>query len=271
MSEQLATSQDETRVFFGSYLPGMKLADLHVHTRFSDGWWTPEALATAALERGLSAIAVTDHDGVRGAYAVAEACAQRNLPLIVIPGSEISAREGNYDVHVLGLNLVSDVPPWMSVAQTVDAIFAQGGVAVIPHPKAAGIGFPTFEQILSAGSPVAVEIFNSSVQDLRPLTRRQSQPNANREARSFYTEYAERLLGAVGGTDAHFRTIGRGLTAYDGDLLQAIRERRTAVLFRSEGERLRLWDLRGYVMGLRRLDQRRAASFGPRPGGRLTR
>ena len=42
------------------------LADLHIHTTFSDGINTPEAIVRQAVAAGLSAIAITDHDNVRG-------------------------------------------------------------------------------------------------------------------------------------------------------------------------------------------------------------
>lgn len=251
--------------FYGTYRPGMKLADLHIHTRHSDGWWEPEALALASLERGLSAIAITDHDGCAAGFEIADLCARRGLALEVIPGSEISAREAGRDVHVIGLGLERDVPPWMSVAQTVEAILSQGGIPLLPHPKEPGRGQPTFDQILALETPVAVEVFNAGVEDLERLSLRGGSPDLNEMARRFYEAHQDRLLGAVGGTDAHFRTVGRGLTAYDGNLLDAIRERRTAVLYRRERERLRPWDLAGYVAGLRRLDRRRSAIYGPRP------
>jgi hypothetical protein len=51
-------------VFSVDYTPEMLLADAHVHTTRSDGWWEPDRLAEAAVARGLSAIGITDHDVV---------------------------------------------------------------------------------------------------------------------------------------------------------------------------------------------------------------
>lgn len=254
------------RIFYGDYSPDMQLADLHVHTTRSDGWWEPERLAEAAVERGLSAIGITDHDDIRAGFAVADAAARRGLALRVYIGQEISARaEGNLgDIHVLGLDLTDEIRPWQSVWETIEAILKQGGFPILPHPRAAGRGRPTFDQILALDLPVAVEIYNASMLDLKRL-RDRSLPDANLEARDFYDAHRERLAGAVGGTDAHFRTIGRGLTAYRGDLREAIARRETAVLFRPERERLRPWDPVGYVKGLKRLDQRRSEKYGPRP------
>jgi NAD(P)-dependent dehydrogenase (short-subunit alcohol dehydrogenase family) len=255
----------EIEVFFGDYAPDMLLADIHVHTTHSDGWWEPERLAEAAVTRGLSAIAVTDHDEISGAHAVANAAAQGNLPLQVLIGQEVSARVDDHDIHILGLDLSDVIRPWQSIEATVEAILAQGGFPILPHPKAEGFGRPTFEQVLAIGHPVAVEIYNASVDDLLPIARLKHKPDANAAARQFYVEHREQLAGAVGGTDAHFRTVGRGLTGYRGDLRTAIESSQTAVLFRRERERLLPWDGIGYWRGLKRLDKRRSERFGPRP------
>lgn len=252
------------RIFYGQYASDMLLADLHVHTTRSDGWWEPERLAEAAVARGLSAIGITDHDDIVAGYEVANVVARRGLPLRVYIGQEISTRSDGSDVHVLGLDLTDEIRPWQSIPETVEAILKQGGFPILPHPRAPGRGRPTFDQILELELPVAVEIYNASMIDLKRL-RDRSIPDANDEARAFYEANQERLAGAVGGTDAHFRTIGRGLTAYRGDLREAIARRETAVLYRPERERLRPWDPVGYVRGLKRLDRRRSEKHGPRP------
>src|SRR5690349_17464590 len=218
----------DLRVFYGEYSTDMLLADLHVHTTRSDGWWEPERLAEAAVARGLSAVGITDHDDIAAGFAVADVAARRGLPLRVYVGQEVSARDAGHDVHVLGLDLTEEIRPWQSIPATIDAILKQGGFPILPHPRATGRGLPTFEQVLALDLPVAVEIYNASMLDLKRL-RDRSLADANEMARAFYDENRERLAGAVGGTDAHFRTIGRGLTAYRGDLRGAIARGETAV------------------------------------------
>ena len=181
----------EFDVFYGDYAPDMQLADLHVHTRRSDGWWAPERLAEAAVARGLSAVGTTDHDDIAAGYAVADYCARRNLPLRVYPGAEISARAGGHDVHVLGFDLSAEIAPWQSVEATVEAILRQGGFVVMPHPKAPGRGHPTFDQVLDLGEPVAVEVYNASVTDLARIARARGLKDANAEALAFYEAHRE--------------------------------------------------------------------------------
>ncbi len=242
----------------GSFRPGMKLADLHIHTRCSDGWWEPGPLAEAALAAGLDAIAITDHDDIRGGFLVRDYCERRSLPLIVLTGCETSAREAGRDIHVIGLGLVDEIRPWQSVAATVDAIVQQGAVPLMPHPTSAKHGRPSFEQILKLGVPVAIEVYNASIGDLQRINPKRRQESSNDRTCRFYESYGDRLLGGTGGTDAHFRTVGRGITAWDeGDLLDAIRERRTVVLASTRREHLMPWDPIGYIRGLRSMAQRR--------------
>ena len=75
-------------------------ADLHVHTTESDGTWNPRQIGSEAKLRGLSIIAVTDHDTVSGVIP-AQVAAPSDVE--VIPGIEISTSIGHSDeVHILG-------------------------------------------------------------------------------------------------------------------------------------------------------------------------
>ncbi|MDD5506152.1 MAG: PHP domain-containing protein [Candidatus Omnitrophica bacterium] len=77
----------------------MKYADLHVHTSESDGTLTPKQLVKEALSRGLSAIAIVDHDTV-GGIPEAMAAAQGE-DLEIIPGIELTAQHENQEIHIL--------------------------------------------------------------------------------------------------------------------------------------------------------------------------
>ena len=73
--------------------------DLHAHTDCSDGAYSPEALVSKAVNIGLRALAITDHDAVDGVGRARRVAPQ---DLEIIPGVEVSAREGSSDVHILG-------------------------------------------------------------------------------------------------------------------------------------------------------------------------
>jgi predicted metal-dependent phosphoesterase TrpH len=84
----------------------MKSADLHMHSTFSDGDWTPEKLVKSARRVGLTAIALTDHDSVDGLQQAVTFGQQHGLE--VIPGVEISAFDGGVDLHILGYGFDPD-------------------------------------------------------------------------------------------------------------------------------------------------------------------
>lgn len=89
----------------------MGYVDLHVHSCCSDGTLTPHELVDYAIEKGLSAIALTDHDTVDGldeitAYA-------KDKPIEVIPGIEYSTEYNHRDVHIVGLYIDYKAPVFL--------------------------------------------------------------------------------------------------------------------------------------------------------------
>jgi len=79
------------------YLP---IGDLHMHTSYSDGFFSPEEVVYKAKNCNLSTIAVTDHDTVNGIDEAVATGAKHNIN--VIPGIELSAMCGEREVHILG-------------------------------------------------------------------------------------------------------------------------------------------------------------------------
>jgi len=78
----------------------MKFADLHLHTQFSDGTFTPEELVGHAGRLGFAALALTDHDTVEGCARMTAACAAAGIEFI--PGAELTAEHEHTELHVLG-------------------------------------------------------------------------------------------------------------------------------------------------------------------------
>ncbi|MFO1459802.1 MAG: PHP domain-containing protein [Verrucomicrobiota bacterium] len=76
------------------------VADLHLHTSFSDGTYSPEELAGHASAQSLAAVALTDHDSVEGCPRMAAACAAVGIEFI--PGAELTAELEGKEFHVLG-------------------------------------------------------------------------------------------------------------------------------------------------------------------------
>lgn len=76
------------------------MADLHTHTKASDGTCEPAENVRLAKEAGLAALAITDHDTVAGIPEAMEAA--RALDVEIIPGVEVSSVGKGQDIHVLG-------------------------------------------------------------------------------------------------------------------------------------------------------------------------
>ena len=108
-------------------------ADFHIHTRFSrDSILTEEKFIEKALERGLTHVAVTNHNNVEGAVAVRDKVAELGLTdkLTVILGEEVSTADG----EVVGVFLEKTIPRGLSANETADEIHRQGGLVSVPHP-----------------------------------------------------------------------------------------------------------------------------------------
>ncbi len=78
----------------------MRLVDLHVHTTASDGLYSPAQLVGEALKRGLAAVAITDHDTMKGLQELDSTTA--NCSLEIVPGIEFSTFYQKKEIHLLG-------------------------------------------------------------------------------------------------------------------------------------------------------------------------
>jgi predicted metal-dependent phosphoesterase TrpH len=224
-------------------------ADLHLHTRYSDGWPSPPAVVEAAGNLGLDIIAITDHDTIEGALRAAEYASRLARAPSVIVGEEVSSRDG----HILGLFLQGRVRPGMSARATVDAIHRQGGVAVAAHPfwragrqtrgsRVHGVGWAAVDLDFDA-----IEVENSTP--------------------GFYlfNQMAHRACDSVsrselGNSDAHIvDAIGRAYTTFPGRTPTALRwaiEQGTTRAHRTPYQAVGL--LRYAAWGIERRRQRRA-------------
>jgi predicted metal-dependent phosphoesterase TrpH len=124
--------------------PSRVFIDLHCHTSASfDSLASPRAVVRAAAARGLTHLAITDHDRIEGAL---EARAIAPTGLTVIVGEEIRTSDGD----LIGLFLERAVAPGLTPGDTIAAIRDQGGLVGIPHP------FDRFRgSLLKAESPTA--------------------------------------------------------------------------------------------------------------------
>jgi predicted metal-dependent phosphoesterase TrpH len=105
--------------------------DLHCHTSASfDSLASPGAVVRAAAARGVTHLAITDHDKIDGAL-VARTLAETEAPgLHVIVGQEIRTPAGD----LIGVFLQEAIPPGLAPADAIAAVHVQGGLVGIAHP-----------------------------------------------------------------------------------------------------------------------------------------
>ena len=131
----------------------MKTVDLHTHSTASDGTLTPEELVDHAVECGLSAIAITDHDTV-GGVARALKQAEKYEDFELIPGIEYSTVKNGKDVHIVGLFVNYDDPDYVAVLNKYMQSRIDRNIKICEKLTAAGLPI-TFDE-LTAANPGAV-------------------------------------------------------------------------------------------------------------------
>ena len=79
-------------------------SDLHIHTLYSDGVFSPEKIVDTAIDVGLQVIALTDHDNILSYQVAKDYLKKENKEdkLEIIQGIEVNTLYKNYEVHILG-------------------------------------------------------------------------------------------------------------------------------------------------------------------------
>jgi predicted metal-dependent phosphoesterase TrpH len=130
----------------------MDRIDLHTHSNHSDGSLSPRRLVELARERGLRAIALTDHDTISG---VAEAVAAgRELGVEVVPGVEISAQFTPGTMHILGYYISFTQSPLVAALQRLQRARAHRNPKIIDRLLSLGLEITRTEVESLAGGQV---------------------------------------------------------------------------------------------------------------------
>jgi anti-anti-sigma factor len=202
-------------------------ADIHIHTTFSDGLNEPEAVVNYVLtQTDLSVIAITDHNTIAGAE-VAQAYWYKHRhdfrELEIIKGVEVSSSEG----HILGLFLEEDIPMNMSAADTVDAIHAQGGLAIAAHPFTHLLPFTDFHG-------VGRRIAHLPLDGIEARSSVPTELYANWMTLLYNRRHAQHAT--LGSSDAHYLTmVGKTYTLFPGKTAQDFRQAVVAKTVRDGG------------------------------------
>jgi hypothetical protein len=193
-------------------------ADLHLHTNFSDGFSSPEKIVDTAVEKGLDIIAITDHNVLAGAKTAQQYAREKDLPIKVVIGQEITTSQG----EIIGLFLNNLIPPFLTPEETCLQIKKQGGISFVPHPHRIIIGyslsFETINDLVEKNLLDAIETYN--FWDYSPqLAKKRKQKNEKWQ------------LAELANTDSHhYSTLGYYYNEFEGasikDLKQAIKNNR---------------------------------------------
>ena len=178
--------------------------DFHIHSKYSaDGFVSPQDIVRAASKAGLTGIAVTDHNTIKGALE-AKKYAGKELEIIV--GSEILTNKG----EVIGLFLTEEINSF-NFEDVVKDIKSQNGAVILPHPFDSVRNTSIHPDSELSQFVDRVEVFNS----------RCVRSSFNYKARS-YSE--ENHLNMIAGSDAHFTNeIGNaGVETESDDIVDAV-------------------------------------------------
>ena len=178
---------------------------------------SPAALVDAAVKAGIDLIAVTDHDtmdSVKETQSRGEAAG-----LTVVAGQEVTTR-GPAQTHILGWFLEKPITRGMSLEDTVAAIHAQGGLAIVPHPF-----MPVYFASIQPGMLKRL-IEKQSVDGIEIISTVPMGAQRRKLLHEFYDANRERLGAAIGASDCHFGAgdVGRALTVFEGDFRTAVME-----------------------------------------------
>ncbi len=105
-------------------------ADLHVHSNHSDGKDCVRKILSVAIERKLDIISITDHNTVNGSLEALEIVREEHLPIVILPGIEISTAQG----HLLAYGISRDIEPGIDMSEAVRIIRRWGGITSLAHP-----------------------------------------------------------------------------------------------------------------------------------------
>jgi hypothetical protein len=201
---------------------------MHLHTLYSDGTASVQAvLDHVEHATDLDLVAITDHERIDGAQRAAQIVAAGDYSFELVVGEEITTRRG----HVVALFIGERIPALRPLAETLERIHDQGGIAIAPHamaPLTPSLGRASLLRSHRAADPRhrldAIELMNPSTAG-----------RARRVARRRLNDDVLRLP-AVGNSDAHvLEGIGTAWTWFPGSTAADYRAAIAAATTRPDG------------------------------------
>jgi 3',5'-nucleoside bisphosphate phosphatase len=131
--------------------PAQGRADLHLHTTYSDGSYTPKQLVDLARRSGLPAIAITDHDTLDG---IGPAQVMAGTHVEIVPGVEITAEYRGREFHLLGYFVRLDHEPLNAALDKLRAHRVDRFWDMVERLRKQGVDMPEENLRAKAGSGV---------------------------------------------------------------------------------------------------------------------
>jgi predicted metal-dependent phosphoesterase TrpH len=175
------------------------ILDPHIHSTYStDSTASPRDIVKKARSIGLDAIAVADHNTIKGSMVTIEE-AKDFKDFVVVPGMEISSSKG----HIVALGINEDVKQGLSPEDTVENIRALGGIAVAAHP------------FVSYREGLCDHVKDLDIDAIETLNSRYVFGYSNWRARNLALK---RNIPEIGSSDAHFlEAIGSCVTELEAN------------------------------------------------------
>jgi hypothetical protein len=195
--------------------------DFHVHSFLGDGALAPWLIVREARRRGLDAIAITNHNRTWPAR-LARWLVPYTGGSIVLVGEEVTSR----DFHIAAVGVQHPIGSTRSASDAIDAIHAQGGIAIAAHPG---------RQFWPAFDDAALEKLDGAERAHPDIYQ---SPHGEQDAARFFARarLLQPALAAIGSSDFHVvgypgicRTYVFARDATEGGILEAIRAGRTVV------------------------------------------
>jgi predicted metal-dependent phosphoesterase TrpH len=177
----------------------MMILDPHIHSTYSsDSTAHPRDIIKKARSIGLDAIAIADHNSIKGSMAGIKE-SEGMADFIVIPAMEVSTDKG----HIVALGINEEIKSRLSPEETVEKIREAGGIAIAPHP------FVRYREGLCD------KVKDLDVDAMETLNSRYIFGYSNWRAKKLAEE---RGIPQIGASDAHFLgAIGSCVTEVEAD------------------------------------------------------
>ncbi len=192
------------------------ILDPHIHSTYSsDSTASPRDIIKRAKKIGLDAIAIADHNTIKGSLITIEE-AKDFEDFVVVPAVEVSSSKG----HIVALGIKEDVEKGLSPEDTIEKIRSLGGIAVAAHP------------FVSYRDGLCDNVKELDIDAIETLNSRYIFGYSNWKAKNLAER---RSLPEIGSSDAHFiGAIGSCVTEFEADfsyesIIEAILSGKTSV------------------------------------------